>query len=307
MRTKNAKRPDQEVRHACHPGNVAKHVPPVFPVAAVEALCRELGEAVTGGQIANLISPLNVRETAGEATNTKWKRLFNAVVRAQNRQQDGRPMIRLIIEVMRPVRFASVEGFEGQRRAVNARLVFSGYEVREDGQIVRTKAAATLPEAEQRADALRFELRRRDVHPDVLAFCRSELVQHNYFHAVLEAAKSVADKIRDRGGIELDGTRLVDAAFSLANGEPPLAFNALRTEWERSEHVGLATMTRGLFGTFRNPTAHAPRVKWAVEEREALDMLTVASLLHRRLDAARVTAAAPRARRHGDSDARQAA
>ena len=93
----------------------------------------------------------------------------------------------------------------------------------------------------------------------------------------------------------------------MANGEPPLAFNALQTEWERSEHVGLATMTRGLFGTFRNPTAHAPRVRWAVEQREALDMLTIASLLHRRLDSARVTDAAPRAQGHGDSGAQQVA
>jgi Protein of unknown function (Hypoth_ymh) len=40
------------------------------------------------------------------------------------------------------------------------------------------------------------ELARHDVHPDVLRFCRAELMQQNYFHAVLEAAKSVADKLR---------------------------------------------------------------------------------------------------------------
>ena len=34
------------------------------------------------------------------------------------------------------------------------------------------------------------------MHPDVLAFCRAELLQQNYFHAVLEASKSVADKLR---------------------------------------------------------------------------------------------------------------
>ncbi len=216
-------------------------------------------------------------------------------------------MIRLITEIMRPVRFSSVDEFERQRCAINERLVLSGYEVREDGHVVRVEAAKTLSEAQKRADALRFELSRRDVHPDVLAFCRRELVQHNYFHAVLEAAKSVAEKIRERTGIQLDGARLVDATFSLASGEPALAFNALKTEWERSEHVGLATMTRGLFGTFRNPTAHAPRVRWAVEQREALDMLTIVSLLHRRLDAARVTDAAPRAQGHGNSGAQQAA
>ena len=202
-------------------------------------------------------------------------------------------MIRLISEIMRPVRFASVETFETHRSAVNERLMLSGYVVREDGKVTKTRIAVTLSEAQQRADALRGELRRRDVHPDVLAFCRSELLQQSYFHAVLEAAKSVADKIRARTGIQLDGTRLADAAFSLRDGDPPLAFNALCTEWERSEHTGLAMLTRGLFGTFRNPTAHAPRVRWAVERSGALDMLTLASMLHRRLDAARATASVP--------------
>lgn len=36
----------------------------------------------------------------------------------------------------------------------------------------------------------------------------------------------------------------------------------------------------------RNPTVHAPKVKWAVELSDALDVLTMASLLHRRLDTA---------------------
>jgi hypothetical protein len=68
---------------------------------------------------------------------------------------------------------------------------------REDGKVITAKVAKTVGEAQQRADDLRAELARRDVHPDVLAFCRAELVQQNYFHAVLEAAKSVADKLRN--------------------------------------------------------------------------------------------------------------
>jgi hypothetical protein len=49
-------------------------------------------------------------------------------------------------------------------------------------------------EAQARADDLRAELARRQAHPDVLRICRAELLQQNYFHAVLEACKSVADK-----------------------------------------------------------------------------------------------------------------
>jgi hypothetical protein len=43
--------------------------------------------------------------------------------------------------------------------------------------------------------------RRNILDPDVLKFCREELVADNYFHAVLEAVKSIADKLRVRTGL----------------------------------------------------------------------------------------------------------
>lgn len=261
--------------------------PASFTASTIEAICRILGEVVTGSQIPHLIAPLKAPEQPGEERDTKWKRLFNAVVVAQNRQQDGRPLLKLVGDVMQPVRFPSSSEFEACRTALNERLLLSGFQVRDDGKVARTQAAPTLAEAEQRADALRAELTRRDVHPDVLHFCRAELLQRNYFHAVLEACKSVAQKLRDLTGADGDGTALVDAACSMSSG-PILAFNSLTSEWERSEHTGLATLMKGLFGTFRNPSAHAPKVLWATSQRDALDMMTLASMLHRRLDAAAV-------------------
>lgn len=261
--------------------------PPAFSAPAVEAICRVLADAVTGSQIPGLIGPLKIREAPDDDRNTKWKRLFNAVAQAQNRQQDGRPLVRLVAEVMQPVRFAGTEDFERRRAAVNERLLFSGLEVRSDGKVVRTRAAKTLDEAQQRADALHAELERRAVHSDVLEFCRAELTQRNYFHAVLEASKSVAQKLRNLSGVGGDGSALVDAACGLPSG-PIVAFNSLSTDWDRSEQTGLAMLLKGLFSTYRNPSAHAPKVQWATERSEALDMMTLASMLHRRLDDATI-------------------
>ena len=261
--------------------------PEPFSASTVEMACRALAEAVTGSQIQNLIAPLKASESPGEERNTKWKRLFNAVAAAQNRQRDGRPLLRLVGDVMQPVRFSHAEEFEAHRVAVNERMLLSGFQVRDDGKVARVQAAQTLAEAQQRADALRGELVRREVHPDVLHFCRAELMQHNYFHAVLEACKSVAQKLRDLSGKDGDGAALVDAACSMASG-PVVAFNPLSTEWERSEQTGLAMLLKGLFGTFRNPSAHTPKVLWATSRAEALDMMTLASMLHRRLDASTI-------------------
>jgi uncharacterized protein (TIGR02391 family) len=54
------------------------------------------------------------------------------------------------------------------------------------------------------------------------------LLADNYFHTVMEAVKSVADKFRARTGLIDDGAALVDRALT---GDPPmLAINPLKTE-----------------------------------------------------------------------------
>lgn len=189
---------------------------------------------------------------------------------------------------MDPVRYAGrTETFEGLREQINVTLAFAGLSVGSDGKLRPAETARTLDEAEGRAQRLRQELTRRKVHPDVLRFCRAELLQENYFHAVFEATKSVADKIRQLTGLEVDGAELVDRALAFDGARPPmLAFNTLRSEAERSEHRGMMNLLKGMFGTFRNVTAHAPKIHWNITEQDAMDLLTLCSLLHRRLDAA---------------------
>jgi uncharacterized protein (TIGR02391 family) len=211
-----------------------------------------------------------------------------ALSERQNRDRCGNNVAAFIEAAMSPVRFSDTpERFEEKRQELNAVLVLSGYFLGEDGRLSVQIAARTLTEAQERAGRLRAELLRRRVHHDVLNFCRAELLQNNYFHSVFEATKSVADKIRQRAGLAQDGSELVDAAFGIGQaGMPFLAFNSLQTPTEQSEHRGIMNLLKGMFGTFRNVTAHAPRVSWAISEEDALDLLSIASLLHRRLDAA---------------------
>jgi uncharacterized protein (TIGR02391 family) len=117
-----------------------------------------------------------------------------------------------------------------------------------------------------------------------LRFCKAELLQDNYFHCVLEATKSVAQKIRDKASVEGDGASIVDQVFSVKS--PILALNTLRSESEQSEQKGFANLLKGVFGTFRNVLAHAPKINWAVNRTDAMDALTILSFIHRRLDEA---------------------
>jgi hypothetical protein len=66
-----------------------------------------------------------------------------------------------------------------------------------------------------------------------------------------------------------------------------LAWNTLVTENEKNEHRGVALVISGVFAYFRNLPAHVPKVGFrTVTEEEALELLTIVSFLHRRLDAA---------------------
>lgn len=262
---------------------------PTFDEITLRVIADILGDTstgLTGSEIGQLLSSCSIDDPWPGAT--KRYRLFEALNQRQQVDRCGNLVVAFIGAAMNPVRYTrNPELFEERRNALNQAIAFAGLDLGEDGSLRRVASAKTLTEAQARANRLRKELQQRKVHADVLKFCRAELLQDNYFHAVFEATKSVADKIRDKSNLTADGSRLVDQAFALGkSGLPLLAFNTLQTEIEQSEHKGLANLMKGLFGTFRNTTAHAPKIKWRIEEQDALDMLSLASLLHRRLDMA---------------------
>jgi uncharacterized protein (TIGR02391 family) len=260
---------------------------PVFNETNLRAICDILGDTssgLTGREIGQLLQACGVDDPL--PGQTKRQRLFEALYQRQHRDNCGNLVIAFVHAAMNPVRYVSVpQLFEDRRSQLNQVLSFSGFALGNDGKLQLIRAVSTLTEAQERAGHLHKELLSRKVHPDVLRFCQAELLQENYFHAVFEVTKSVADKIRERSSLTGDGSSLVDEAFGLGkSGIPILAFNSLQTETEHSEHTGLMNLMKGLFGTFRNTTAHVPKIKWGIEEQDALDMLSLASLLHRRLD-----------------------
>jgi len=251
---------------------------------AIAASLADTSDGLTGSEIGHILSTLKMADPA--PTMTKWKRLHNAFVERQNYSQNRRAILQFIREAMKPERYAKQpERFEPMRTNLNRALAFSGLAVSASGELSSVTRAETLTEAQRRADELRADLTSRGVHPDVLRFCRAELVADNYFHAVLEAAKSIADKLRAKSGLTEDGAKLVDA--SLCGSAPRVAINDLRTESQRSEQSGFANLIKGVFGMFRNPTAHEAHILWAMSKEDAEDLLSLASLIHRRLDAVR--------------------
>jgi uncharacterized protein (TIGR02391 family) len=252
----------------------------------LHAICSILGdtnEGLTGTQIGQLLQRCGIDDPSPGIT--KRDRLFDALRAKQERDGCANNILAFVETALDPVRFiGNAAGFATFRDRLNEALAFSGLHLGEDGKLQAVAPARTLDEAQERAGRLRSELARRRVHHDVLQFCKAELLKNNYFHAVFEATKSVAEKIRQRTGLTSDGAELVDEAFGLKS--PLLAINTLRTETEQTEQKGFANLVKGVFGVFRNVTAHAPKITWPIDEQDALDLLSLVSYVHRRLDTA---------------------
>lgn len=255
-----------------------------FDSSQLEAVCKVLADTTNGlkgDEISYILTDMNLSDP--DPRVTKWKRLYNSLTQAQNKHQVGNHLIMFINRSMAPARYiSSPELFEWRRDGLNVALAFAGYAVREDGKVVRATSETTLSGALARATKLHSLLESRGTHPEVFKYCRAELLEENYFHAVLEAVKGIAERIRLLSGLRTDGSELVNQVFSTK--APILAFNSLHSETEISEQKGIANLLVGVFGAIRNPTAHAPKVVWAMPEQDAIDIFALLSFVHRKLD-----------------------
>ena len=253
---------------------------PSFQEASVESLARLLAEYGTGSDISRVLASRGIRDDSGEST--KWRRLYWIFSSVQRHDKCANRILDFIRSFLAPARFVNRNAdFEAHRAELNTVLALSGLEYGADGNFRNCPVAETLTEAERRANAIQAKFRGRRIHPEVFKYCKAELMHDNYFHAVFEASKGLAQRIRTMSGVDGDGAGLVDKVFS--TGHPLLAFNSLQTETERTEHKGFAFMLKGCFIAIRNPLAHEPKIMWEGED-DAADYFTLISLLHNKLD-----------------------
>ena len=257
-------------------------------LGSLESICKILGDTnngISGTEISKYLAETSIKDP--QLNSTKWKRLYDALSTKQSEDRCSNNILAFIKYVLRPSRHIHrKEWFKNIRTELNYVLSFEGFELTESGDIRETDKVKTFSEAEERAQNLRKTLLDRKIHSDILTFCKAELLVDNYFHAVFEVTKSIAEKIRIKTNLTADGSELVDQAFSYKGKIPYLALNNLTTESHESEQKGFMNLLKGVFGTFRNTTAHAPKITWEVNEQDALDTLSMISLIHRKLDKA---------------------
>lgn len=265
----------------------------MWPPGVVEAVCKVLAATdwpgLSGTELGRLLAMRGFEDVAPGAT--KWQRLEAAMQTRQQKDRASNCLIRFITDAMEPSRYVSDPGrFSALRDSLTEALALEGLTITDRGQVGKAAQAATLDEVARLAGRLHTELTRRGVHKQVLTYCNEELIRKSLFHAVFEAVKGLGARLRTLSGSGLDGSDLIDYCFAGRSAQPVIRINPYASATDRSEHSGFANLVRGIFGTFRNPPAHAARAaaEWTITEADALDLFSMLSFIHRRLDQATV-------------------
>lgn len=257
-------------------------------VAVLELLSNILADTtdgLTGTEIHRFLLQAGISDISeNETFLAKRKRLFNAFANFQNTQNCCNNILKFIQLVLTPSRFVGkADEFEALRSKVNQQLAFEGYEIKENGKFAQIQKANVISDVELKVENLKQELINRNAHNQIFRYCTPELLSNNYFHSVFEASKGLFQRIRDLSGLTTDGNTLIEQVFS---SDPILIINNYQTKQEKDEHTGFCNLLKGLCGMFRNSEAHQPKIFWDIDEQDALEILSLISYCHRRLDRA---------------------
>lgn len=255
-----------------------------FDLNILRSVSKIVGEDIlTHKQINEQFQNAGLIDT-GEGTN-KPDRIYNTLKNRQKQDNCGNNVLSFILRIINPKRYDNEAEFEKHRTAINEKLLYEGIEIDKEGQPKIVEKAKTIPEAKRRSLKIKERIHGIGVHTDILPYCESEWLNENYFHAILEITKSVAEKLRQKSGYTSDGAELVDECFGLGKEKRPmLAFNRLQTESEESEHKGFSNFIKGFFSMYRNPKAHDPKILEDTQLTEMTEVLVVATIIQNKLD-----------------------
>ncbi len=213
----------------------------------LEEICNLIADTssgLTGREIEILLGRHGIEDIA--PLYSKRQRLYYALQSKQDKDNCANNVFAFIQAVMDPIRYTSLPAiFHERKDKLNIILALRGFTIGNDGKVGLVNRVSTLSEAQEKASRLRKVLTDRNVHSEVLKYCKPEFLDGNYFHAVFEAIKGVAERIRNLSGLTEDGGELIDKAFNI--NSPILVINSLQTETERSEHRGFCNLLKGMW------------------------------------------------------------
>lgn len=211
--------------------------------------------------------------------------LYNCLATEINNSHSFTRIYTFLEKALNPVAFTDEKSrgkYSYFLEGVNKVLLLAGLEITKEGKLIEVVQAKTLDEVDRRVNSLQRQLYNRAIHSEVQKYCIKDYLQKDYYDAVFEATKGLAERVRQITGLTSDGGTLFQTAF--AKNDPYLFFNSMQTDSEKSEFIGLKELMEAIFHLVRNPAAHTPKINWKVDEARALDVLTLISFAHKYLD-----------------------
>ena len=133
---------------------------------------------------------------------TKWRRLLNAFILAQEQDRDCRRVLQFIGKIVAPVNYIGKASlFHDRQNQLNELMVFAGIRYTDDGTFVGVESALSVEDSLKKVSTLKRKLIELKVHAKILEHCTEELVSKDVFHAVLEACKGLFQTIREKNGL----------------------------------------------------------------------------------------------------------
>jgi uncharacterized protein (TIGR02391 family) len=268
----------------------------------LKAICDVLGEThkgLTKTEIKRLLGECGITAVddgsrtygngfAYQFGNNKRDWLFNCFAEECNKTRSTKKVFLFIEKALNPVSFTGEgnrEQYEYFMTELNLILALIGLEVDKTGRLKEVERATTLSEADRRVDELRKHFYHRAIHHEVTKYCIKDYLRQDYYDAVFEAAKGLSERVRQLSGLSEDGGRLFQTAFS--SKDPYVFINAMKTDSEKNEFIGLGKLLEAITNLLRNPAAHTPKINWRTDITKALDALTLISIAHKYLDECR--------------------
>ena len=216
--------------------------------------------------------------------DSKSKRIYKCFINEVHRTNNDLKIVSFIERALDPSRFADSKRYDDVLNDINSVLLFMGCEINKSGKVKIVKKATTIDEVQERINALENEAKKRNVHLEVLKYCKREYLDKDYFHAQFEASKGLFQRIRDLTNQNVDGTKLINGVFS--TDEPMLILPNLKlTErTDKDEFLGYKHLFEYVVNAVRNPEGHTPRILASEELGECLDNFVIISRCHRFLD-----------------------
>lgn len=256
---------------------------------AIENISKVLGDFITGTKITVMFQRLGLinLDDNRDHISTKWRRINESVTIACRRLRSSKPLFQVIEYIAQPQFFVDhLENWNNLKNQVNGCLLFYGFKLTDNGQVVETAPVSSVTEAQKRLKGFDTRLRELDIHPLVYKFCREELLSENYFHAIFEASKGVLNRIRDLSGLKLDGNQLVLTAFNLKNPILLLKSNYLSNQEEKDEYFAASALLKTVVYMYRNPEAHTLKLYDPRNINDAITAFVLMSKAHQILDSA---------------------